>query len=71
MNRLRTAWFPVHIKPVYVGVYERSYTCGIRFAYWNGHAWGGFASDICTALRNSDSKTAHPDAAWRGLTEFL
>jgi hypothetical protein len=68
---MRTEWFPVHIKPVHVGVYERSYQFGIRFAHWDGHMWGGFAFCVCNALYNRDLKTAHPDAAWRGLTEPL
>lgn len=63
----RSAWFPVHIKPVRVGVYERSYNFGIRFAYWDGTRWGGFASTTCYAYANRDMITGHQDAAWRGL----
>lgn len=64
---IRTTWFPVHIKPTRQGIYERSYQCGIRFAYWNGEYWGGFASDVKSAFGNRNSITAHHDAAWRGL----
>lgn len=65
----RTQWFPVHIKPVRRGVYERSYGCGIRFAYWNGFVWGGFATRIDHAYDNRKFPSGHQDAAWRGLAE--
>jgi hypothetical protein len=63
----RTEWFPVHIKPVRKGIYERSFTWGIRFAYWDGDLWGGFAMNTKDAYKNRILASAHQNAAWRGL----
>lgn len=68
MSDERTAWFPPEVKPVHRGVYERSIrTIGVRWAYWNGRYWGGFATIIKHAVDNRFSETGHPIAPWRGL----
>lgn len=66
--RERTPWFPSDVKPVHPGVYERDFgTIGIRFAYWTGTNWGGFAVEHKHAVQNRRFPTAHPVAPWRGL----
>lgn len=64
----RTPWFPPDVQPEHRGVYERNLeTIGVRYAYWNGRYWGGFATILEHALNNRFSETGHPIAPWRGL----
>jgi hypothetical protein len=68
MRDERTAWYPSEVKPARRGVYERHFgTIGVRFAYWNGKFWGGFANVHRHAVRNRHTPTAHEVALWRGL----
>lgn len=68
MKRQRTPWFDSGVAPARRGVYERDFgTIGIRFAYWTGKYWGGFASLYSHAVQNRRFPTAHEDARWRGL----
>ena len=68
MKHDRTPWFPSSVKPARRGVYERDFgTIGIRFAYWTGTYWGGFALLHKHAVHNRRFKTGHPVAPWRGL----
>lgn len=68
MERERTGWYPPQVNPARVGIYERDLgTIGIRWAYWNGSFWGGFANEVRNAVANRHSPTAHPVAPWRGL----
>lgn len=67
----RTDWFPLEIKPVRVGVYERDIPgIGIRFSGWTGQFWCGFATQYDHARQNwrSGFPSAHQDGGyWRGL----
>lgn len=64
----RTPWFPVDTTPARRGVYERDFgTIGIRFAYWTGLYWGGFATKHRHAVQNRHYETGHMIAPWRGL----
>lgn len=68
MSKARTAWFPTHVLPARTGVYERDFgTIGVRFAYWTGKYWGGFAMLHSHAVRNRGFPTGHTVARWRGL----
>jgi len=68
MKPKRTPWFPSRVKPLRQGVYERDFgTIGIRFAYWTGRYWGGFAILYSHAVQNRRFRTGHPVARWRGL----
>lgn len=68
MERERTAWYPPNVNPARVGIYERDIdTIGVRWAYWNGRFWGGFANEVTHAVANRHSPTAHQVAPWRGL----
>lgn len=68
--KTRTGWFPSHVLPARTGVYERDFgTIGIRFAYWNGQHWGGFATKHRHATENRKFPTGHPVARWRGLSK--
>ena len=71
-NKKLTPWFPGHVKPVHVGVYQ---TCGMtsdtkRFQYWRGEGWG-FCSytakeaDEAYSLGLSGSQKPQ----WRGLAK--
>jgi hypothetical protein len=68
MSDERTPWYPSGVAPVRRGVYERNLgTIGIRFAYWTGKFWGGFATEHRHAVQNQYAPTGHEDAPWRGL----
>lgn len=68
-DKARTPWFDSGVKPARRGVYERDIgTIGIRWSYWNGKFWGGFANIFSHAVQNRYSETGHPDARWRGLS---
>jgi hypothetical protein len=68
MSKYLTPWFPVHITPVHIGVYETEME-GVKwskgFSFWNGKRWGdtqflpGLALDT-VGLQNKK---------WRGLKE--
>lgn len=72
MKPALTPWFPAHVKPKHIGVYQRGYIGQIhtRFWYWNGKYWevGGWehADD---AAKNPRGKTSQTYLAWRGLAE--
>lgn len=63
-----TPWFPSKVKPVRIGIYERRIPgVGIRYAWWNGAWWGGFATNLIHAVNNQTFGTGHRYAQWRGL----
>ena len=66
---MRTEWFPAHIKPVRKGVYECSYSWGIRFAHWDGKFWGGYSVELNQAYGNRFLPSRHQECAWRGLAK--
>lgn len=67
-RKKRTPWFDTYVTPVRRGVYERDFgSIGVRFAYWNGRFWGGFATLHSHAVQNRHGPTGHPHARWRGL----
>ena len=70
MKRERTPWYPPSAKPVRVGMYQRDLgSIGIRWSWWNGRYWCGFADRWSHAAHNGrgDFKSAHQDAHWRGV----
>lgn len=67
-----TPWFPAHIKPVHIGVYQRGHDwqrSGFRYWYWNGNFWetGGWATAELAAEHKRTLLTSQPDLEWRGL----
>lgn len=73
-----TDWFPEHIPPVHVGVYEvdRADKDGRAFAHWDGRTWGlvfwehlngGVHNAIAQAAREQLRYPASMRFAWRGL----
>jgi hypothetical protein len=70
----RTEWFPHHIKPVRVGVYEvqNMYDRELPalFNHWDGERWTGSATDIDKVIvPASKYNLAFQDRVWRGLTK--
>ena len=60
-----TPWYPPHIKPVRVGVYET-----LRkgcFQYWNGEWWGYWSSTKKDAFGLNGGKSVFQHPRWRGL----
>ena len=66
-----TEWYPGHIKPVRVGVYQRLYgRVVVGFAYWNGRNWHQGEGHITGALSWVKYPTPGlPDLMWRGLAQ--
>lgn len=75
-NRLtdatKTDWYPGAVKPVRRGLYERWFTGDsyrVRFSYWNGRFWGGWALVAESAMRNRKGESAKQEIPWRGLAK--
>lgn len=62
-----TPWYPGDVKPVRVGVYERDHVHDVRYSYWNGHYWGGWAKKRTHARNNKDAPSALQSIPWRGI----
>ena len=74
MSKQMTDWFPAHIKPVRVGVYEvktkdwNSLTP--TYALWDGYCWGYFIGSVKSAILSHPGKAeAVQNKQWRGFTE--
>lgn len=61
-----TPWFPAHIKPVRVGVYETDKNRG-RYQHWNGRFWGPYDQSSRTAWLWQDYRSGYQSPSWRGL----
>lgn len=64
-----TAWFPAHIKPVRVGVYETKIE-GLDnsgFSMWLGNGWG--FTYQCEEYARVSVGLGFKDKIWRGLTK--
>jgi len=68
MSKHLTPWFPAHIKPVHVGVYETEME-GVAwskgFSFWNGKRWGN--TEILPEWALDDKGVQ--GKKWRGLKE--
>lgn len=66
----RTKWYPAHVKPVHVGVYEiRFHTKPqvVVYSRWDGHEWRALATNKKLAAQvNEYAWGTYP---WRGLSE--
>lgn len=61
-----TPWYPPHIKPVRVGVYETD-SESEAYQHWNGEWWGYCAHNKELAFFVRDAKSSHRFPRWRGL----
>lgn len=64
-----TPWYPPHIKPVPVGVYEtdsetHSVPC---YQHWDGKVWGYCAHRMDFCLTADIAQSRHQAPRWRGL----
>ena len=67
MTKLRlTGWYSGEQKPVRKGVYERDYTIGNSFSYFDGLDWMFFCEsvELASKERNRSFTQNHP---WRGI----
>ncbi len=72
-----TPWFPPHIKPVHVGVYETASATAEGnpldgsegFQRWDGRVWGGFKASACEAYVEDGYVSKFQNNCWRGLAE--
>lgn len=68
----KTAWFPPHIKPVRVGVYEtRGGFAGpwVKFQRWTGRYWCCYAPNAHAASKERLQSGLRMYPQWRGLTK--
>jgi hypothetical protein len=68
-----TQWYPPNIKPVHVGIYQRSWNDVIGHCYWDGMAFSKGRYDPRYAINEYESKLSRKDSIdqnlpWRGLT---
>lgn len=66
-----TPWYPGHVKPVRVGVYERKYPDiyhAAVYSKWHGKNWGCGVYNIDQANREQ-SISAHQSLLWRGIAK--
>jgi hypothetical protein len=73
-----TNWYPPHIKPVRVGVYQVEHPLSIDavYCYWDGKHWGYFKADVNAAAKDRWKGKYVPthyapaqNKVWRGLAE--
>lgn len=68
-----TKWYPAEVKPVRKGLYQRDFALvsghgiTIRFSYWNGRFWGGWAEHPIAAMKNRRQASSTQSIPWRGL----
>ena len=73
MSKKMTLWFPPHIKPVHVGVYQILFNYSRpsdlkMYAAWNGRKWSNFDYSK-TGSWLSEFRDAEQKKLWRGFTE--
>jgi hypothetical protein len=68
MSKKMTKWFPSHITPVNVGVYETDLAGYLGYSFWNGKYW----SDTSIKLdmeRSTKRRRGMQNKEWRGFKE--
>lgn len=66
----KTSWFK-GVEPVRKGVYQRRYSWGINYAYFDGAAWGLVGITVEEAYQwgvHSKART-YGGKAWRGVVK--
>jgi hypothetical protein len=66
-----TEWFPEHIKPVRVGVYEVltvKFTAP-NFRYWNGKFWSATYGSARLAKKYGPGRDFYQYSVWRGIAK--
>lgn len=68
---MMTEWYPAHIKPVRVGVYEIGPGPRRLYSYFDGQNWGWmtFDLDFAKELRDAHDEIRHSSLVWRGFTK--
>lgn len=70
MKYEKTEWFPNHIHPVRLGVYETTFGVVKGFSYWDGSYWSAMGWDPDQAIEFS-SYPGVQNKIWRGLTKEI
>lgn len=64
----KTPWFDGSVKPVRVGVYERTFGSGeTHFSKWDGKRWNQFGNLLYASRQMNAS--GWQNLPWRGLTK--
>jgi hypothetical protein len=64
----KTPWFDGSVKPVRLGVYQRRYVGGARYARWTGRYWCLPWRRVATAAQDT-AASFFERLPWRGLAE--
>lgn len=68
-----TREFPVHIKPVHIGVYPTTFRCSGKvlkgYSHWDGEQWSNQAGSPGKVRKGWGLDLANQNKTWRGLTE--
>lgn len=67
---MMTDWYPEHIKPVRVGVYEVEPGLRRCYSYFDGQNWGWITLDLDFAKEGRDAhdEIRYSSLTWRGFT---
>ena len=63
-----TPWFPGSVKPVHVGVYQRTWK-SLPFSFWDGRQWLLAGYEKRDAMGHSNIPSSAQSVPWRGLSE--
>jgi hypothetical protein len=62
-----TKWYPGHIKPVRVGVYQRDYGSYFAYCFWDGFVFSVGYLELKSFKK--DSPSPHQNLRWRGVAK--
>jgi hypothetical protein len=68
MSKKMTKWFPSHITPVNVGVYETELHGYLGYSFWNGEYWSDTSSKLDMPLHFKERRGMQKKK-WRGFKE--
>jgi len=66
-----TKWYPGHIKPVRVGVYQKHIDFNVPYfySYWDGEFWGLISGTPSGAKKWRDLASRAQNYFWRGVAK--
>lgn len=64
-----TPWYPGHVHPARIGVYQRRSGGDPTYALWDGARWSFSAGTVARAREYDGLASLTQDRAWRGLAQ--
>lgn len=69
----KTEWYPDHVRPAYIGVYEvriKMQYPKTAYQYWTGQYWGLVRPTPASAMLGKSRQSLYqPSPRWRGLAQ--